>query len=304
MSTETKSSKRKLARPASLSGTRSKSLPLVDAIMSVLDEVDGKISTRQMYYQLALRGIVKPKQVGYDQVQRLLVRLRWKGFIPPSRICDRTRRKHQRSSWDGLADILKNTEEQYRRDYWADQPEVVYIGLEKQALEGVVADVCDKYGVGLFVCRGYPSYSLLYDWAEEIRFWNHQGKEVNIFYLGDFDPTGVDIDRAIEEALRKFGAKDFFFERIGIFGEDIDRYNLLPLPIKKEARAQKFMEQHGTRAAELDALPPRELRRRIEDAITSCIDQDRWERMEAIEAQEQITLRKFVSTLEVADGPA
>jgi hypothetical protein len=285
-------------RQDSLSGIwRRKSLPAISAIMRILNQAEGKVSTRQVYYQLVSFGAIQPTNAGYDKAQRLLVKLRREGVIPSWKICDRTRQKHQLISWNGLSDLLEDMQGLYRRDFWKDQPIIVYIGLEKAGLEGVVADVCNKFGVGLFVCRGYASYALLYDWAEEIRTWNAEGKEVRIFYAGDFDATGLDIDRAIETTLREFGAR-FDFQRIGLMPEDLDSFHLLPLSVKhSDKRARRFLETYGDRAAELDALPPNELCRRIEGAISGSIDGVRWGEVKAIENAERETLRQVISSL-------
>jgi hypothetical protein len=48
------------------------------------------------------------------------------------------------------------------------------------------------------VTRGYPSMSFTHGAAEEA-YWRHKarGQKTRIYYLGDNDPSGVDIDRAL-----------------------------------------------------------------------------------------------------------
>jgi len=279
-------------------GYYKKSLPIIAAIKNVLDSVDGAISTRQMYYQLLSVGVIQPTSSGYHKVQRLLVQLRRDGIVNPNRICDRTRNKHQRPSWNGLHDILDTCKIQYRRDYWSDQDVALFISVEKQALEGIFAEVCDDYGVGLFVLRGYPSYTLLYDWAGEIIELSGMGKKVKIYYFGDFDATGVHIDESVTSQLFEFRAK-FTFERVGILPGDIEKFNLMTLPVKRsDTRAKRFIGKYGTKCVELDALPPNELKQRIQKVIIKNIDLQRWERIEEIEKQEQITLENFIDGLD------
>jgi len=274
-----------------------KSQVVIDAIKKNLDSIDGAVSTRQMYYLLISIGVIPPTNSGYNKVQRLLVELRREGIIESDRICDRTRNKHKRPSWNGLTDILEQCKVQYRRDYWSEQDIATFIAVEKQALEGVFSEVCDEYGVALFVLRGYPSYSLLYDWSQEIIELNGEGKEVKIYYFGDFDATGVHIDESVAGQILDFGAK-FSFERIGVLPEDIEKFNLMTLPVKhSDTRAKAFIEKYGHKCVELDALPPNELKRRIREVIGKNIDVEKWERMYEIEAQEQKTLGDFIENL-------
>ena len=264
-----------------------KSQVIIEGVKEVLSEIEGAVSTRQMYYQLLSRGIIENSERGYNKVQRLLVNLRREGIVSNERICDRTRNKHQRASWNGLADILEQCKIQYRRDYWSDQNIATYISVEKQALEGVFSEVCDEYGVSLFVLRGYPSYSLLYDWSQEIIELNNEGKEVKIYYFGDFDATGVQIDESVASNLLEFGAK-FSFERVGILPSDIKKFDLMTLPVKRsDTRAKKFIEKYGHECVELDALPPNELKKRIRESIEANIEIDKWNRMSEIEAEEE-----------------
>ena len=53
------------------------------------------------------------------------------------------------------------------------------------------------------------------------------------------------------------------------------------------------MEEHGTKCAELDAIPARELRQRVEEAILSHIDPDQWERLQEIERIEKESIGKI-----------
>ncbi len=281
-----------------------KSQAVIDAIYNVLDTVDGAVSTRQIYYQLISIGVISPTAAGYNKAQRLILRMRKLGDIPPEKICDRTRSKHQAPSWNGLVDIMETVQEQYRRDYWSEQDTAIYIAVEKRALEGIFQQVCDEYGVGLFPLGGYASYSLHYDWAMEILKLNRWGKDVKIYYFGDFDPSGMNIDENVVCQTLEHGAQ-FTFERVGILPEDIEKFNLMTLPVKRsDTRAKAFIDKYGTECVELDALQPNELKRRIRLVIEQNIDPDKWDRVRAIEREERISLDKFVEHIRGNGGIA
>jgi hypothetical protein len=318
-----------------------KTQKLIEQILVILETTPGAISTRQAYYALVSVGAIPATASGYDRIQRLLVQLRRSGAIHPERICDRTRSKIVRSSWSGLDSLLESAQIQYRRDYWADQPTAVMVAVEKAALEGFFTEVCDDFGVPLYVSRGYPSYSFLYDWAEEIKLLRDEGKRVKVYFFGDFDPSGIDIyenvagqifefispelsrevrmilSDACKQIVRDVGddteeeveisfaemmsyKTGIVFKRLGLLPEDLDTFKLYTLPVKRsDSRSKKFIEKHGTKAAELDALPPVELQRRIREAIESNIDTERWQRVEKVEQQERLSLERFIEGIEV-----
>jgi hypothetical protein len=60
-------------------------------------------------------------------------------------------------------------------------------------------DVADEWDVPLMVTRGDPSMSFLYSAAEAIRERSENGQRTHIYYLGDRDPSGLDIDRSVVE---------------------------------------------------------------------------------------------------------
>lgn len=75
------------------------------------------------------------------------------------------------------------------------------IWLEKEALAGVLINVTAEWDVPLMCCKGYPSLSFLHSAAEQIAA--HR-KPTFIYYFGDRDPSGVDIDRFVEQELRRY----------------------------------------------------------------------------------------------------
>lgn len=88
---------------------------------------------------------------------------------------------------------------------------------------------------------------------------------------------------------------EFSWNRLGVRAEDFDAFDLLPLSVKKsDNRASNFIAAHGDRCAELDALPPTELRRRIESAIATHIDDCRWERLQRVEQIERETMQSHI----------
>lgn len=113
------------------------------------------------------------------------------------------------------------------------------------------------------------------------------GKTVTILYLGDWDPSGKDIERDLILRHGQYGlaadivdaACDIDLQRIAIFKEDIAESELPPLQVRvRGSRASQFKRHHGDEPVELDALRPTELRARLRHAIEDLIDHEAWNR--------------------------
>jgi hypothetical protein len=168
----------------------------------------------------------------------------------------------------------------------------------------------------LRVVRGYCSISFVGEIAAE---WRQINKPIHAYYLGDFDPSGLDIERDLVAKLARYsgreclegcdawpfclpafapGPSEFGWTRLAVNADDIDAFDLLPLAVKhSDRRAAGFLEEHGQRCVEVDALPPTELRRRVEEAITRHIDADAWQRLRTIEEAEQETVAAVAAKL-------
>ena len=287
--------KSRLGRPPGALGKKTK--VLIQAIQEILERIKSPMTTRQVFYQCLSSHAIEATANGYTRVQTLLVDLRRNGTIPADRIVDRTRAMHRVALWESLGDAFVSMKTFYRRNPYQTQNIVPFIGMEKDALAEVISDVVDEYGAPLFITRGYASVALLQDWADEIRALNMQGKEVRIFYFGDFDPSGVDIPKAIERELRELDV-EFQFTVGGLLENDIVKYKLLPQVLKEDdPRRPKFQKAHGNYGYELDALDPDELRKRIRDNIESCIDRAAWDELTQTEQRERNELDKHIAAM-------
>jgi len=243
-------------------------------------------TVRGLFYQLVSRGVIAKTEGEYrSTVCRLTADMRRHGELPYAWLADNTRWMRKSRSWSSLEDALAETAEFYRRALWAEQDAYVEVWLEKDALAGVILDVTCEYDVPLMVTRGYASLSFLYSAAEAIAA---QDKPVFLYYLGDHDPSGVDIPRKVEAELRRLApGADLFFSRLAVLPEQIVDLDLPTRPTKKtDSRSKRFVGE----SVEVDAIPPRKLRDVVKRAIERHIDFERLEALEEIEAQERATL--------------
>ena len=266
-------------------GLRSKNLPLA-CVMTQIALEQKPITLRGLMYQIVSAGwLPSTDKEHYNRVNRLLTTLREAGIVPFNWIVDNVRETNKPSSWSGLNDFAETVKQTYRKDFWSQMSEYVHVICEKDAIAGALAPVTREYDVSLSPLRGYVSLSFAHEIAET---WIEIDKPIFAYYLGDFDASGFDLERDVRAKLERYCKRPFEWLRIGVNDDDFDGFDLIPLEVKeKDSRSRSFIQTHGTRCAELDALPATELRRRVREAIEDHIDADKWSRLLEVERLEK-----------------
>ncbi len=258
---------------------------LVRASLEIFDQYDTSITLRQLYYRLVSRLLIPNTINSYKRLSRILVKAREEGDVPINCIEDRSRRILGRgdTGFDSAEEYLKNKLNSLQDSWkgftmpmWEDQPKHLLISLEKDALSRLVSRIANNYSVRTFPTRGYPSFSYVKGMANYMGS-RLAGKHVTVLYYGDFDPSGIDIERDLEVRLARYGAKDFSVTRVALTADQISEHNLPPMPVKRsDARSESFMAEHGDKSVELDALDPKLFQEIVEKSIRSNIDVRRW----------------------------
>lgn len=120
-------------------------------------------------------------------------------------------------------------------------------------------------------------------------------KEVVVLYLGDHDPSGEDMVRDIRDRLAEFGVPNLRVDKIALTMVQIRKFNPPPNPAKiTDSRAKGYIEKFGDQSWELDALPPKELNRLVEQAIARNVDKDLMGAVVAREDVERERVRKAI----------
>lgn len=258
---------------------------IVEESLEIFQQYDTAITLRQLYYRLVSRRLIPNTINSYKRLSRILVKAREDGDVPINCLEDRSRRVLGRGDvgYGSAEDYLKMRLETLQDSWkgfslpmWDDQPRSVLISLEKDALSRLVSRIANRYSVRTFPTRGYPSFSYVQDMSRYI-MTKLGGKRTIILYFGDFDPSGVDIERDLTDRLEKYGTKEFEIHRVALTLDQIKQYNLPPMPVKRsDARADGFLAEHGDRAVELDALDPNLFQRIVDKAIRQQVDVRRW----------------------------
>ena len=164
-----------------------------------------RMTVRQVYYQLVARNILRNSDPAYNKTSKVLTMARMEYLVDWDAIVDRVRipvMPNQYKSMSSFIDAMKN---EYRTYRWKDQRHYVEVMVEKEALAGILEPITNKYHVSLLVNKGYASSSAIYDVV--LRMFEQgerQHKKCHILYLGDHDPSGIDMVRDIESRLVNF----------------------------------------------------------------------------------------------------
>ncbi len=200
------------------------------------------------------------------------------GIIDWAHIVDRTRSLQSLAHWNDAADRIRSAWRSFRIDRWENQPIRPEIWVEKEALEGVLARVCQRNDVPFFCCRGYASQTSMKEAADRLLRHLDNGQDVIIFHLGDHDPSGMDMTRDIGDRLLIFMREaGIQIERLALNWSQIELYNPPPNFAKQtDSRFKIYQAEFGDESWELDALQPQVLDALIEVAIHSVRDDDLW----------------------------
>jgi hypothetical protein len=245
------------------------------------------MTVRQVFYRLVSTGAIVKTEAEYKgTVCRLLAEMRRDRQIPYGWIADNTRWQRKPRTHASLNAALRETAELYRRRVWDAQDVYVEVWLEKDALAGVLYEETEQWDVPLMVTRGFSSLSFLHSAAEAIA---DVGKPAYLYHFGDRDPSGVAIDRKIEQDLRAMAPEaEIHFERVAVTPEQIVTLNLPTRPTKtSDTRSRNFIGE----SVEVDAIEPPTLREIVRNCIEQHIDQRVLASTLAIEREERASLR-------------
>jgi hypothetical protein len=245
-------------------------------------------------------GIIFKDSSDYDACQRMLLNMRRARLIDFEDITDLTRERILAATWDNVPEYAETVARIYRKNLWQDQPEVVVIFIEKQAMEGVVRPVTDDYGVELIPIRGQASETPCWNIAQD---WSEVDKPIKVYYLGDHDPAGLLIEQSLQERIRGYcGHWNVEWQRLAVTRQDFDNPELLGFAVKRNPKQPngpwaRYLAEYGDRCVEADAISMNEIRRRVEQPILSHIDQAKWDRLQALEEGEKRQIREILSGL-------
>jgi hypothetical protein len=245
------------------------------AAMAALDETlttvvaaDQPTTNRHTFYRAVSAGAIAKTAQEYRAVCRRLVHLRRAGVIPYHWLTDNTRWIRRPPTYGTVREMLEFASRAHRRTLWDQSPVSLEVWCESDSVASVLADVTDQWDVPLMVFRGYSGEDYVYTISEEVKRY---GRPTHIYYFGDYDPSGLDIQRdALARVQTMTPEIALRFQRMAVTPEQITRQQLPTRPPKPtDPRTAKF--QGGT--VEIEALPAPQLRQLVADCILPHVDQ-------------------------------
>ena len=246
-------------------------------------------TSRGLMYILKSKDILKKSD--YNGLTNHLTDWRISGEIGWDEIADGSGRGvfNDFSDYETPIDFITNQVEFLRyagenyRNYlktqwrWRNQPHYVEFWNEKHAVVSTVAALVGDWWVKVAYNKGDPGWGYMCSnyqrLLSELRGPNagpNIGKrKLHVFYLGDYDKYGRDMDRQIRVQLEHFGIwKYVHFERIGIIPEQIAEYGLIPND-----------DNDGYEIDALNAFNPHKFKKLLYDHIEPYFDEDIYQKL-------------------------
>ena len=254
---------------------------IISKANAIIDEYERQgfdLTLRQLYYQFVSRDLIPNRDTEYKRLGSIINDARLAGLIDWNAITDRTRNLRSLSHWRNPGDIIFSAARSYRIDKWAMQDYRVEVWIEKDALVGVIAGVCDDLDIPYFSCRGYTSQSEMWVAGQRLLKYIKDGQTPLVLHFGDHDPSGKDMTRDIIDRLTLFSNSAIELQRIALNMDQVEQYNPPPNPAKiTDSRASAYIAEYGDESWELDALETTVIADLIRDAVGVVMDQDAWE---------------------------
>lgn len=259
-----------------------------DAIYAFCEE-QHPVTVRGIYYHLTTLGLVPKTENGYKRVQNTCARMRREGALPFYWVSDNTRWMRKPQTYNSMQQALQETASFYRRDFLNYAGLDIEIWLEKDALASIFYDVTSKWDIRLMVSRGFASLTFLHDAAIQLQDGAH------IYIFSDYDSSGESLAKSIDTGLHEFSAsKRFNIKRALLNREQVLTWNLPTRDPKATDRRNGF-----TFCAELDAIPPVQLRQEVENCIIEHCDPDTLQLLRSIESEERESITNIFNYQEV-----
>ena len=247
-----------------------------------------RLSLRQLYYQLVSRDYIENTVKSYKRVGDMVSNARLAGLLDWAMIEDRGREVVENSHWRNPAGILRSAAYSFKMDKWVGQENYVEVFVEKDALSGILLPVCREMDVRFTANKGYSSSSAMYEASNRFSKAATDEKYIHVIYLGDHDPSGIDMTRDITDRFELFtrGGVGINVHRLALNFDQVELWNPPENPAKEsDSRYEDYARKFGESSWELDAVEPATLAGLVRDQIRELIDTDAWAEVTAKETE-------------------
>jgi len=269
---------KELIKPKKFQARTLATIAQADTIINEYQAAGFNLTLRQLYYQFVARDLIENSDREYNKLGRTISDARLAGLVDWDAIEDRVRNLKTLPTWETGADLLTSAVNQFKTNKWLDQDYYVEVWIEKDALIGVIEPVCQELEVPYFASRGYNSQSEMWRAGKRFKAALNRAQYPLIIYLGDHDPSGLDMSRDITDRMTEFTGRIAHIERIALNMDQVDQYKPPPNPTKqKDTRSNDYIKRFGGSSWELDALDPRVIGDLVHGTILKYRDEDKWQ---------------------------
>lgn len=279
----------------------------------------GKMTIRQIYYKLVVKGLLRNTRSQYNTYDVNMRDARRDGEIDPRDILDTTHfiankidtYSSPKSYLSTLNTHVHSLGQYYHLDLWRNQSQYLAIFVEKDALARIFEEVARPYQVPVIIARGNSSDSQLVDFIDYA-----QNRYYKIQVYSDLDPQGDVIagdiiakdetEPQLDRRLHAYKYYNFTTEREGILSHQIGKpYNLQKnIPdakkILKDTNAPQFFKLHGNYDFyELDAFDTNDLKLIIKTNIEKHIVFPIWNKDLALETKNRKKIDKILKNVSI-----
>jgi len=276
---------------------------MIDVINGILDEYEGqgfRLSLRQLYYQLVARAYVPNTVQSYKRIGDMVSNGRQAGLIDWDMIEDRGRETVAVSHWKSPGEIVRAAASQFRIDKWEEQSVHIEVMVEKDALSGVLEPVCRDLDIAITANKGYSSSSTMYEIGQRLNGLARHGKTITVIYLGDHDPSGIDMTRDVADRLTMYSEldnEDIEVIRLALNWAQIEEWKPPENPAKQtDSRFASYAAKFGMSSWELDAVEPAQLAQLVRTLVAARRNDGLWDKAVKREAEMRAKLLAFANS--------
>ncbi len=274
-------------------GEKSKMIERCNQILDDYSDQGYQLTLRQLYYQLVSKDIIPNQTEEYSKLSTTMVVARMGGLTDWEAIEDRVRIPYLEYAVNSVNQALDDTLNQYKRNRQEGQDLYVEIWTEKDAVSNILKRITDSFHIRLMVNRGYSSCSAMYRSAK--RFLHCGIRKGMILYVGDHDPSGLDMLRDIEDRMYEFYVEELEIIPVALTMEQIKEFDPPPNPAKiSDPRAKWYISKHGNSSWELDALNPKALHDIVSKAVRENINMEQYSHMIIEETEDKKQLKELI----------
>lgn len=270
----------------------------INSIVQAYESAGHLMTVRQVYYQLVHRNWIPNRVTEYQRLVGILTDARMAGLVSWTAFEDRNRQLKGVHTVDGPPQAIKQMMEGYALDLWANQDWRPEVWIEKKSLEGVISNICNRLRVDFFATAGYSSVTETWQAGQRFSDYIAKGQRPMIFYLGDHDPSGLDMTRHVRETVSTFVGQPIYVQRIALNMDQIEEGGYPENPVKmSDSRKKDYIDQFGESCWELDVFTPEDMEQVIHDAIMPLRDQEKWDEMMSEEVQDKRIMNEVMEEI-------